>query len=50
MTNDTAEAVDDLNDELKAELEHRLAAHAANPGAAKPWEEVLARILARLRR
>lgn len=30
-------------------LEQRLAAHAANPDAVVPWEEVKARALARIR-
>jgi len=32
---------------LKAELDRRLAAHEANPGAAIPWETVRDRLLAR---
>jgi putative addiction module component (TIGR02574 family) len=39
-----------FSDELKAELDRRLAAHRANPGAAVPWEQVEAEALARLRR
>jgi putative addiction module component (TIGR02574 family) len=40
----------ELSDELKAELDRRLAAHRANPDAAIPWEQVEAEALARLRR
>ena len=40
----------ELSDELKAELDRRLAAHLANPDAAIPWEQVEAEALARLRR
>jgi putative addiction module component (TIGR02574 family) len=39
-----------ISDELKAELDRRLAAHRVNPGAAIPWEQVEAEALARLRR
>lgn len=39
-----------LTDELKAEVDRRLAAHAADPGAAVPWEIVEAEALARLAR
>jgi putative addiction module component (TIGR02574 family) len=39
----------ELTDELKAELDRRLAAHRANPQAAIPWERVEAEALARLR-
>jgi putative addiction module component (TIGR02574 family) len=39
-----------LSDEMKAELDRRLAAHRANPEAAIPWEQVEAEALARLRR
>jgi len=39
-----------LTDAQKHEVDRRLAAHAANPSAAVPWEEVEARILARLKK
>lgn len=39
-----------LSDAMKAEIDRRLAAHAANPDAAIPWEQVEAEALARLRR
>jgi putative addiction module component (TIGR02574 family) len=35
---------------MKAEIDRRLAAHAADPTAAIPWERVEAEALARLRR
>jgi putative addiction module component (TIGR02574 family) len=38
-----------ISEELKAELDRRLAAHQLNPGAAIPWEQVEAEALARLR-
>ena len=34
----------------QAEVDRRLAAHAADPGAAVPWQEVEAKALARLRK
>jgi putative addiction module component (TIGR02574 family) len=37
-----------LTDAQKAEIDRRLTAHEANPGAAIPWEEVEAAALARL--
>jgi putative addiction module component (TIGR02574 family) len=40
----------ELTDELRADLDRRLAAHHANPEAAIPWEQVEAEALARLRR
>ena len=40
----------ELSDGMKAEIDRRLAAHAANPDAAIPWEMVEAAALARLRR
>jgi putative addiction module component (TIGR02574 family) len=40
----------ELTDEMKAELDRRLADHRANPGAAIPWEQVKAEALARLRK
>jgi putative addiction module component (TIGR02574 family) len=40
----------ELSDEMKAEVDRRLAAHAAHPEAAIPWETVEAEALARLRR
>jgi putative addiction module component (TIGR02574 family) len=33
-----------LTDEQKAELDRRLAAHRANPGAAQPWADVRERL------
>jgi putative addiction module component (TIGR02574 family) len=39
-----------LTDEMKVEVDRRLAAHRANPKAAIPWEEVEAEALARLQR
>jgi putative addiction module component (TIGR02574 family) len=39
-----------LSDAMKAEIDRRLATHAANPDAAIPWEQVEAETLARLRR
>lgn len=38
----------ELSDAMKAEIDRRLAAHAANPDAAIPWEQVEAEALARL--
>jgi putative addiction module component (TIGR02574 family) len=40
----------ELTDDMKAELDRRLAAHRANPEAAIEWEHVEAEALARLRR
>jgi putative addiction module component (TIGR02574 family) len=40
----------ELTDELRVELDRRLAAHRADPQAAIPWEQVEAEALARLRR
>ncbi len=40
----------ELSDAMKAEIDRRLAAHAANPDAAIPWEQVKAEALARLHR
>jgi putative addiction module component (TIGR02574 family) len=40
----------ELSEATKAEVDRRLAGHAANPGAAIPWEQVEADALARLRR
>lgn len=40
----------ELSDEMKSEIDRRLAAHAANPEAAVPWEQVEAEALSRLRR
>lgn len=34
----------------RAELDRRLAAHAANPSAARPWDEVKADILRKIAR
>jgi putative addiction module component (TIGR02574 family) len=39
-----------ISDELKAELDRRLAAHRADPGAAIPWERVEAEASVRFRR
>ncbi len=40
----------ELSDAMREEIDRRLAAHAANPEAAIPWEQVEAEALARLRR
>lgn len=40
----------ELSDAMKAEIDRRLAAHAANPDAAILWEQVEAEALNRLRR
>ncbi len=40
----------ELPEPMKQEIDRRLAAHAANPLAAIPWEQVEADALARLRR
>jgi putative addiction module component (TIGR02574 family) len=34
----------ELTDELVAELDRRLAAHEANPGNVRTWEQVLERV------
>ena len=34
-----------LSDELRDELDRRLADQAANPGVSRPWSEVKARLL-----
>jgi putative addiction module component (TIGR02574 family) len=34
----------ELTDDLKAELDRRLAAHQANPGTVVTWEEVVAQV------
>jgi putative addiction module component (TIGR02574 family) len=39
-----------LSDAQKQELDRRLAALDADPSAVRPWDEVEARILARLKR
>jgi putative addiction module component (TIGR02574 family) len=39
-----------LTEAQKHEIDRRLTAHASNPGAAIPWEQVEADALARLRR
>jgi putative addiction module component (TIGR02574 family) len=39
-----------ISDELKAEIDRRLAAHAINPAAAIPWEIVEAEAIARISR
>jgi putative addiction module component (TIGR02574 family) len=39
-----------LSDAQRQELDRRLAASDANPQAARPWEEVEARILGKLQR
>ena len=50
LWNEIAEKSHDreLSDDLKAELDRRLAAHRANPDAALPWDQVEAEALARL--
>ncbi len=40
----------ELSEAVKTEIDRRLAAHAADPNAAIPWEQVEAEALARLRR
>jgi putative addiction module component (TIGR02574 family) len=40
----------ELSEAMKSEIDRRLAAHAANPGAVIPWEQVEAEALSRLRR
>ena len=37
-----------LNDDMREEVDRRLAAHRANPSAAIPWEQIEAETLARL--
>ena len=37
-----------LTDVQRQEVDRRLAAHRANPGAAIPWEQVEAEVMARL--
>ena len=39
-----------LTDAQRREVDRRLAAHRADPGAAIPWEQVEAEVMARLRR
>jgi putative addiction module component (TIGR02574 family) len=39
-----------LSDELRAELDRRLADHEANPGDTIPWEQVKAEALARFKK
>ena len=39
-----------LTEAQRQEVDRRLAAHRANPGAAIPWEQVEAQALARIRR
>jgi putative addiction module component (TIGR02574 family) len=39
------EAEFDLTPEQRAELDHRLAEHIADPGSAVPWEEVRRKLL-----
>lgn len=39
-----------LSEEMKAELDRRTAEMDRDPGAGVPWEEVKARVLARLRK
>ncbi len=39
----------EITDELKAELDRRIAEMDQNPDAGVPWDEVKARVLARLR-
>lgn len=43
----TAQARPPLTDAQRAELDHRLEAHANNPDAGSPWEEVRQRIVGR---
>lgn len=40
----------ELTDAQKQEVDRRLAAHEANPGAAIPWEQVEAELMARFGR
>ena len=40
----------ELTEEMKAELDRRVAEMDRNPGSGVPWEEVKARSLGRLRR
>ncbi|QEL13968.1 addiction module protein [Limnoglobus roseus] len=39
----------EMSEELKSELDRRIAAYRANPAAARPWEQVKASLLARRR-
>jgi putative addiction module component (TIGR02574 family) len=39
-----------LSDDQKREIDRRLAAHDANPDAAKSWDEIEARLLAKVRK
>jgi putative addiction module component (TIGR02574 family) len=39
-----------LTDAQRQEVDRRLAAHRADPGAAIPWEQAEAEVMARLRR
>ena len=39
-----------LTETQRQEVDRRLAAHRADPGAAIPWEQVEAEVMARLRR
>jgi len=39
-----------LTDAQRQEVDRRLAAHQANPGAAIPWEQVEAEVMERLHR
>jgi len=39
-----------LTEAQKREIDRRLAAHAANPGSAIPWEQVKAEALARFQK
>jgi len=39
-----------LSEDQKREIDRRLAAHDANPDAAKSWDEVEARLLAKVRK
>ncbi len=45
-----AEAADAPSEAMRREIDRRLAAHEADPGAAVPWEQADAAALARLRR
>jgi putative addiction module component (TIGR02574 family) len=44
------QALPELTDELKQEIDRRLAALDANPGDVVPWDEVYARTLQRLKK
>jgi putative addiction module component (TIGR02574 family) len=46
---DQTEFDPDMTDELKEELDRRIAAYRANPEKTIPWEQVYAETMARLR-